>query len=586
MKQLFFILISIVLLAACQRENLIEEVVGPVDGAEVQVFGSVDGYITDENENFVEGALVSIGAYQTETNEFGLFEFSDILISRDEAYVQVEKSGYFSGSRTFSTRINEQPIIKIQLIAKSYIEILHTDQGGSVEFDNTIVDFPSGEYRLDDGSPYQGEILVYGLYLDPTENDSYLKMPGGMNGLNLDGELRSLESYGIVGIELETPAGEYLQLPLDKEAEISIKVPSNILGTAPNSIALSHFDPSNGLWIEEGIASLVGDRYRASVSHFSFWNCNELFDFVDVSGNVEISGIGYEGLLVRITNLETNNFRIETTGVDGFFLASVPKGQELVFEVIGLCDSTIAEENIGSLNSDQDLGVFEAVPVGSNTEETVFLSGFMFSCTGDIVEQGFVVAEVGELEYVSPIEDDGSFVLGIPTCGLESEIAIIGFDELNGNFSFPELIPAEDNSELILVVCPDIFQTEYEIFYEGQNWNSVGSDSTSMTLVEIDFSDEGALQLVISIIDYEVYEDTGLVQCIAIFSMSENPDEAEYELMFESQGFKISGVCSKETEEEDLFEQCIFHDVSTNIEILDPGLYPGDVGEVDFTIRI
>ena len=52
-------------------------------------------------------------------------------------------------------------------------------------------------------------------------------------------------------------------------------------GIAPETINLWYFDEENGYWKEEGQAIKDGNKYVAEVTHFTWWNCDILFDAID-----------------------------------------------------------------------------------------------------------------------------------------------------------------------------------------------------------------------------------------------------------------------------------------------------------------
>jgi len=585
MKHLFFILIALFVLYGCQRENEFIENVSNNSQPQVTVFGSMAGVITDSFGEFIADANVIVGDYVTFTNEEGVFEFQDILLAEDGAYVRVEKEGYFNGSRSFSTKLNETPHVKIELISKELIDQVDSEVGGTVSFGNSVVKLPAGAYQLSDGTNFSGEVEVYATYLDPTKPETFRQMPGELSGINLDGELKALESYGMIGVELISSSGEYLNLPEGTEAEIRMKVPSSLLGGAPVSIPLWHFDEVNGVWVEEGGANLVGDTYVGQVNHFSFWNCDEPFDFVDLRGFVLVEGEDLVGAEIKITDLTSGTCRYGVSGERGFFKGKVPEGRDLLLQVFNLCGGVIYDQPLGALIEDKDLGEIDIAVGISGGLDFVTVSGVLDNCGAGEIEEGFIIISSDELEMIIPVEPDGTFHSEISGCSAISEVEVFGIDEGNGLISLPEITDLDGLENLNLNACEEYFNPQtYEINYEGQNWNPVG-DGESIIIPGIDTIGLDGVVISLSIIDPDVYDPVEGVQCMAYFSILNNSAEVEYELVFESQGFSISGVCEKSYETVGPLDVCVFADTTDEINIMNMDLYPGSVTEVSFVIR-
>src|SRR5690606_9683015 len=83
-------------------------------------------------------------------------------------------------------------------------------------------------------------------------------------------------------------AGEDLQLAAGQIATIRIPVAAARAGNTPASIPLFYFDQTAAIWREEGSASLSDDAsyYEGTVTHFSSWNADIIYQTVMVSGRV------------------------------------------------------------------------------------------------------------------------------------------------------------------------------------------------------------------------------------------------------------------------------------------------------------
>ena len=86
----------------------------------VNVKGSVTGFVVDETGEPVKAANVKLGNLTTTTDDYGHFFFKNTNLNRKGTLVQVEKQGYFPGSRRFLAQQDAENRVKIQLIPKSF----------------------------------------------------------------------------------------------------------------------------------------------------------------------------------------------------------------------------------------------------------------------------------------------------------------------------------------------------------------------------------------------------------------------------------------------------------------------------------
>lgn len=99
------------------------------------------------------------------------------------------------------------------------------------------------------------------------------QMPGDFTVETSAGN-RVMQSYGLGMVEISS-AGVTYNLAPGATADITIPVdPAQLAapGAVPATIPLLYYDEVKGVWTEEGTATLVGDSYVATVSHFSALN--------------------------------------------------------------------------------------------------------------------------------------------------------------------------------------------------------------------------------------------------------------------------------------------------------------------------
>ena len=159
--------------------------------------------------------------------------------------------------------------------------------GGTVQFGT----YGSVEFQADgivdaSGNPYTGQVDVYGMYLDPTDENIFQTVPSDFYAIDQNDEQRILESYAMMHVELEGSNGE--KLNISKPATMKFRVPESLQDRAPSSIPLWYMDEASSTWKEDGQASLQGEFYVGEVNHFSLWNCDVPNTYVEISGRIHL----------------------------------------------------------------------------------------------------------------------------------------------------------------------------------------------------------------------------------------------------------------------------------------------------------
>lgn len=104
------------------------------------------------------------------------------------------------------------------------------------------------------------------------------QMPGDYTVRLPDGTTRVMESYGAVTVDLNS-GGTHLNLKPGMTAKVTLPVDPGQLaagGTVPPTIPILSYDERNGVWFQEGTATLVGNAYVAHVKHFSPINTDQI----------------------------------------------------------------------------------------------------------------------------------------------------------------------------------------------------------------------------------------------------------------------------------------------------------------------
>lgn len=136
--------------------------------------------------------------------------------------------------------------------------------------DGASVTLTAGALATDTGDPPTGRVTV-SVQSVLTARSGPEDMPGGFAGRRASGELVVLFSYGVIDVTFTDEAGADLDLSPGRTAVIG--VPSFTDG--PDVVPMWYLPEGGSVWEEEGTGVRVGDRYEATVSHFTPWNCDD-----------------------------------------------------------------------------------------------------------------------------------------------------------------------------------------------------------------------------------------------------------------------------------------------------------------------
>lgn len=318
---------------------------------------TIHGFISDEEGQSVEGASIQLGTYKATSNGEGYFELPNARCA-PEVYIQVNKQGYFTGSRMLSLEHSKSAYVRVSLIQKKFSNSFQSSSGAVLDIESKVkLVFPPQAIANQNGSTYNGNVQIAVKYLDPTSSLTGEMMPGALIGLDANGELRALGSYAMAAIELQSPSGSSLQIKTGKEVSIKFEIPKALLASTPANIPLWYYDEKKGIWKEEGSAMRIGNYYEGKVKHFSFWNCDISLPLIQLNGRlVSQNGNALDHVLIKLTMLSNNLTRSALTNEDGLFEGRVPKDEVFNMQIFHGCGQLLSEQKIGPFTVNTNLG--------------------------------------------------------------------------------------------------------------------------------------------------------------------------------------------------------------------------------------
>ena len=429
-KSVFTIIVITILFGACKKSpetvanTTITSLPIPVATA---VTGSVAGSVVDENNNPVANAQVLISGTVFTTDSKGFFNTSNITLDKYISTVTVTKTGYFKGIRSFSANATKN-YVSIKLIPKTLAGTFASSTAGTINLsNNSQISFTANSINVKStGTAYTGTVNVYASYIDPTSNDIGARVPGSFIGEDAT-QIYYLQSAGMIAVELESTAGEPLQLATGKPATVKLAIPASVQANATNTIDTWSLN-DKGVWIKEGTATKNGAFYEMQVSHFSFWNCDHPTSSVYVTINIkDQNNNNLQNTVVRIKgSWGTAGGVTDSLGnVSGYIPANESLQLDLFSDVYSICNS-LYTQTIGPFTTNTNLNVTATIP----SQQTLTITGKVNNCAGAPVANGTAIIYSGFGSYFTNVVN-GSFTLTIARCsGYPIPLQIIGIDNI------------------------------------------------------------------------------------------------------------------------------------------------------------
>jgi len=272
--------------------------------------GLLSGRVVDSaTAAAVVGATVNAGGATATTDAAGAFNIATAPVGA-RVSVSVTAGGYAESSRIAAVAATGTTDVQVRLVRVASNGSVDVATGGSVGVPGTPaqVVLPANGVQRADGSVPTGNINVALTPISPASDTSV--MPGDFTTL-VSGTPTPIESFGALNVQLSDAAGAPLNLRTGQSATIRIPVSSRS-GTRPATIPLFFFDTATGRWVQEGTATLVGTGaaayYEGTVTHFSTWNADQVYNSVRVTGCVA------DAAGVRVANAFVGTDGIDYTG--------------------------------------------------------------------------------------------------------------------------------------------------------------------------------------------------------------------------------------------------------------------------------
>jgi len=444
-------------LFSCRDESTSETTDTIPIGLDTNYEQLVYGQVLTIADDPISNVLVTVKDKTFITDEYGRFKFEEVYAGNKGTQISATKEGFLYGGYRLYAGETGNSHVEIVLMDANDLGDITASVGGTINVtDESTATFPSDAFTLN-GSPYDGNVNILGNWIDPTADDMLRLSPGDLTGVDALSQRVILTSFGMIGIELRTDSGEELQIADGKRVELKYHVPDAILSDAPATIPLWSFDEENGLWVEEESATLIGNQYVGSVSHFTWWNTdipNSIVEFCITIINEE-TGQPVANQEIKINNLSGYGCAWGMTNERGIICGVLPENS--LFEVIVLISDSSCPEgnpvyNVGPYTIDDAL-VNEVIYV-SYSEDIIsnVISGIITDCiTGNPVADATVLFDAANVTSITYTDANGNYSQEIMTCNNIASLEITAVDftsQVTGEVTLTDLMGGTHNADI------------------------------------------------------------------------------------------------------------------------------------------
>jgi len=290
---------------------------------------SVTGHVVDmDSDQAVADATVSAGSASTTTAADGSFTLNGVAPA-DRVTVKVEATQHGANVAVVKLAAKGTADIRVRLLKLAAPQSF--DAAASATIGNAAgtaqVTLPANSLvDATTGAAAAGTVSVSVTPIDPARDPE--RMPGGYTTLQ-NGSERTIESFGAVKVDLRDADGKRLNLKPGSSATVRIPL-STRSPNPPASVPLWHFDEASARWVQDGSATLTGSGanqyYEGTVTHFSYWNADQVAETVELEGCVVTAdGKPAANVLVSTSGVDYSGRSSAFTDATGHFVVQVRK---------------------------------------------------------------------------------------------------------------------------------------------------------------------------------------------------------------------------------------------------------------------
>jgi len=563
-------------MSSCQREpiEVIEYEPPLINPSTHPVVASVMGTVYSEEGLPVAGATVSLYENETMTGDDGVFSFQNATLYSDGTYVSVDIPGYYHASRRFYALAGEINIVGIEMIKKTFEDEFESSVGETLSDINVALDFPAGDYIVSTNDLYTDRVKASIVSIPAGSENCFLKMPGDLTGSDDEFEIKAISNFGIFGVELVGMMGETLDLPSDQSVPFRYKLPDD--SQNESSAILWYYEEGNGMWLKSGEVDLENGDYVGEINKTGFWMLGKAYEYADIKGSlIDDGGVFGDTRLDILNDSEKYRSSINTT-MSGSYQTRVPQGINLSMSIYHECTVGRQSEDLGVVSSDFEFQPIEVEMAMDNIE----ILGSITDCQGEHSSRPYLKIDFGAEQYLYRSDEQGDFEFSFSSCQ-DEEVNIIAIDDENSTTSEALMLPVSNQMQLGAIQTCNPIEAGYSIGYDHMDW----SENLESTVIhEWTVSKVSALEEKVIFSAKMFDESDGTLFLTAAFVFIDGEAEADYQLNFKTQGFIMSGSCVMNEVAHDGISSFRFQGSNDEVTSTGNGVFPGDVGTVQFNL--
>lgn len=423
-----------------------------------QVVGtSLNGVVRGADGMPIEGVTVTTSnGFSAVSDHQGRFVIADIDPA-ERVLVNFVKEGYAKSQTPFAILENVENFVSQQMAVVDFAATFAASDGLAIELaDQASVVLPASNFVDADGNIYDGEVSVevtsYDLTAPMELGNEIFAVPGDFTAIDAQGAEQTLESWGMLQLNLWGESGEELNLgalasavvmPMQIQQSDDPAVQALIDDDLPQvgqQIPAWSYNESTGKWVEEAVGTVIelADgtlAWQFEATHFSTWNCDApLPTHGCVTGQVTNSqGQPRQGATVRAVGQSYTATTTARTAADGTFCIEVKNGETVWMEI----SYTVAGQPASQRTDPVTIPAGQASCTDGNYSDCIDMGVIpvdIMSCvTGVVIDmqnnpiQGADV--VSPQGGIATTDASGGFCLAVPVFQATQVYVITGQDE-------------------------------------------------------------------------------------------------------------------------------------------------------------
>ena len=294
---------------------------------------AIVGRVLSASGQGIEGVTVTADTGATATTNYDGFYFLENVAAKDRIVVTFTANGYLPATKTGAMFKDGRTMVNAILLARGVGKAV---EGGPATFQHgTVAIDPSAVVDATGKAP-TGAIQVRVTPI-PTRGPKAPAAPGDYSATTAGGAAAQLETFAMSDYQLVDQTGAELKIDAGKTADIEMLLPADTNLAEGETVPAWHFDKATGKWTEEGTGTIVKYSqdptrlaFKATVSHFSTWNCDKPLETTCVSGTIRLcDGTAAAGADLLGAGVTYDGSSQGFAAGDGTFCLPVKKGSTL-----------------------------------------------------------------------------------------------------------------------------------------------------------------------------------------------------------------------------------------------------------------